>query len=101
MTNRGRSGYSRHGKRSLPEAEIPSEAIELMLRAAEMDEDQCVRRFICEISANTVDWRDKEVSEENLTPIHSDRLGPRWREILTCGQRGIHETYSPLSRQAL
>ena len=61
-SNRGRSGYSRYGKRSPSEGgEIPEEAIELMFRAAEMDEDeQCVRRLICEVSANTVD--DKETN---------------------------------------
>ena len=63
--SRGRSGYSRYGKRSLPDAElIPDEALELMLRAAEMDEEeQCVRRRICELSANdTSDNSDKETN---------------------------------------
>ena len=64
-SSRGRSGYSRYGKRSLPDAElIPDEAVELMLRAAGMDaEEQCVRRRICEISAkNTADQSDKETN---------------------------------------
>ena len=64
-SSRGRSGYSRHGKRSLPDARlIPVEAMELMLRAAEMDEEeQCVRRRICELSANdTSDNSDKETN---------------------------------------
>ena len=62
-SSRSRSGYSRYGKRSLSDAElIPDEAMELMLRAAEMDEEeQCVRRRICELSAiNTADHSDKE-----------------------------------------
>ena len=68
-SNRGRSGYSRYGKRSLPEGEsdIPDEAIELMLRAAEMDEEeQCVRRLICEVSANTVDDDDDDDKDSNV-----------------------------------
>ena len=66
-SNRGRSGYSRHGKRSLPDAElIPDEAMELMLRAAEMDEEeQCVRRRICELSANDSD-KETNVSKQAL-----------------------------------
>ena len=64
-SSRSRTGYSRYGKRSLPDAElIPDEAMELMLRAAKMDEEeQCVRRRICELSAiHTSNHSDKETN---------------------------------------
>ena len=64
-SSRSRSGYSRYGKRSLPDAKlIPDEAVELMLRAAEMDaEEQCVRRRICELSAtHTADHSNRETN---------------------------------------
>ena len=79
VSSRGRSGYSRHGKRSLPDAKlIPDEAMELMLRAAEMDEEEkCVRRRICELSAiDTADQSDKEtnVSKQALCNLQDVSL---------------------------
>ena len=47
----GNGNFFHFEKRSIEESYIPEEAIELMLLAAKSDEEQCVRRLICEVNA--------------------------------------------------
>ena len=47
----GNGNFFHFEKRSIDESYIPEEAFQLMLLAAKKDEEQCLRRLICEVNA--------------------------------------------------